>query len=144
MKKILLVFSLVLLTVFGCEKNSTTKPSIKLKDLIGTWVSTDSSIVKNEKGEYVYLKDTFLFTADTFTCANGEKASPVLHRTGTKFVDFIVSVKEVDTLLLDYFGLIKVVHKSKHKIAIKDSILTINNPWNIFEGSYFDKYKRIK
>jgi len=144
MKKLSLVFSLVLLTIFGCEKNPVSKPSIKLQDLFGTWVSLDSSLVKNEKGEYVYVNDTFLFTPDTFTCVNGKKASPVLNRTGTKFCDFIVSIKEVDTLVLDYIGLYKIGHKSKHKIAIKDSILTVNNPWNIFGVSYFDKYRRIK
>ncbi len=144
MKKIFLVFSLVLLTFWGCEKNPVSKPSIKIQDLYGTWVSLDSSLIKNEKGEYVYINDTFLFTPDTFTCENGQKASPVLHRTGTKFVDFQVSIKEVDTLVLDYIGAIKILHKSKHKIEIKDSILTVNNPLDIYGVSYFDQYRRIK
>ncbi len=41
MKKIFLVFSLVLLTFWGCEKNPVSKPSIKIQDLYGTWVSLD-------------------------------------------------------------------------------------------------------
>lgn len=144
MKKIFLVFGLILVAVFGCEKNSTTKPSIKIANLFGKWVSLDSSIIKNVKGEYIYVNDTFVFTADTFTNVRGEKASPVLHRTGTKFCDFIVAIKEVDTLVLDYFGSMKIMYKSKHKIEIKDSILTINNPFDIFERSNFYKYRKIK
>jgi len=141
MKKLSLVFSLVLLTIFGCEKNPVSKPSIKIQDLFGTWVSLDSSLAKNEKGEYVYVNDTFLFTPDTFTCVNGKKASPVLLM---KFAEYTISIKEIDTLVLDYLGPLKIMGKSKHKIQIKEDTLTINDISKFYPSHFFDKYKRIK
>ncbi len=140
MKKISLVFSLVLLTFFGCEKNSTTKSSIKIQDLIGTWVSIDSTLRKNESGMFVYTNDTLLFSYDITDSVKGI-IEPILYRNYLP-APYECSIIENDTLVLVYNGPVKIYSRSKHKIEIKENHLIIGNNYGAYPSRIFNEYRK--
>jgi len=140
MKKLILVFGFVLVTVFGCEKSSRTKSSIKIQDLIGTWVSTDSTLRKNESGMFVYTNDTLLFSYDITDSVKGI-IEPILHRNFLP-AHYGCSIIEIDTLLLVYKGPVKVYNMSKHKIEIKENHLIIGNNDGAFPSLIFNEYRK--
>jgi len=140
MKKLFLVFGLILVTVFGCEKSSTTKSSIKIQDLIGTWVSKDSTLRKNESGMFVYTNDTLLFSYDITDSVKGI-IEPILHRNFLP-APYACSIIVNDTLVLVYKGPVKIYSRSKHKIEIKENHLIIDNNDGAFPSLIFNEYKK--
>ena len=142
MKKLFLVFGLILLTVVGCEKNPINKPSIKIQDLIGTWVSMDSTLRKNESGIFVYTNDTLLFSYDITDSVKGI-IEPILHRNFLP-APYECSIIENDTLVLVYKGPVKIYSRSKHKIEIKKNHLIIGNNYGAFPSVIFNEYRKLQ
>ncbi|MFT7158345.1 MAG: hypothetical protein ACI8Q1_003376 [Parvicella sp.] len=144
MKNLLIGICIAFLSFLGCKDNDEPKPenSIKIEDLLGTWVSVDSAIVNNEEGDFIYVRDTFSFSLDTFTNMRGELGSPVLYRSGYRFAHYIFSTENIDTLVLDYFGPNKESYRSEHKIVIDDNILSLNNNMEFYPQSHFDKFRK--
>lgn len=144
-KNLLIGICLVILGIFGCKDDDPkiVEPG-QIDDLLGTWVSVDSAIVKNEEGDFIYVHDTFLFSRDTFTNMRGESGSPVLHRNGYRFAHYIFSVENISTLVLNYFGPFKESYRSEHKIVIDDNTLSLDNNMEFYPQSYFDKFRKIQ
>ncbi len=145
MNKLIFGFMFVLFITFGCNKeNPKPTNTIKIEDLVGTWVSSDSALRKNANGDFVYTHDTILFTNDTNTLVlESIKGIPMLHRN---FISafYQYKIEEIDMLVLKYLGPEKIMAISKHKIAIKDGLLTIDNNWNLYPTTLFPNYKKIQ
>ena len=145
MKKISLICSLAIFAIWGCsDKETKTVSTIKIEDLMGRWESLDSTLVSNENGVYKYVKDTLNFTIDTFSDVNHKKDNLVMHRTGSQLSNFVFSIKDVDVLMLDYFGFWKIVNKSEHKMTLNGGDLTLGNIYDLYPISHLDKYQKIK
>ena len=142
MNKLTLVFGLILVSVFGCEKTSTTKSTGKIQDLIGSWVSKDSTLRKNENGMFVYTNDTLLFSYDITDSVKGTIA-PILHRNYLP-VQYECSMKVNDTLVLFYKGPLKLYSKTKHKVAIKENHLLLGNSEGAYPSRIFSDYRKLQ
>lgn len=148
MKYIFTVICISLFFAFGCKDiESKPKSSIKIEDLMGKWESLDSTLKKNEMGVFEYVKDTLNFTIDTFSDVNHKKDTHVMHRRGSQFSNFVFSTKDVDVLMLDYFGGIKIIYKSEHIMTLSGGVLTLGNIYDLYPlghmDSHMDKYKKI-
>ena len=133
---------MLLFTFFGCEKNSTTKSTVKIQNLIGTWVSKDSTLRKNENGMFVYTNETLLFSYDITDSVKGTIA-PILHRNYLP-AQYECSMKENDTLVLVYKGPAKIYSRAKHKVAIKENHLLIGNNEGAYPSRIFSDYKKLQ
>lgn len=142
MNKLTLVFGLVLVSVFGCEKTSTTKSTVKIQDLIGSWVSKDSTLRKNENGMFVYTNDTLLFSYDITDSVKGT-IEPILHRNYLP-AKYECSMKENDTLILFYMGPEKLYSKTKHKVVIKENYLLLGNSEGAYPSRIFSDYRKLQ
>ncbi len=142
MKKIIKLAMLLVLAFYGCEKSPSPKPSIKIQDLIGTWVSKDSTLRKIDSGMFVYTNDTLLFSNDITDSVKGI-IEPTLHRNFLP-AHYEFSIIENDTLVLFYKGPEKIYSRSKHKIEIKETHLIIGNNDGAYPGQIFKEYRKLE
>lgn len=145
MKNLLIGSVIVLLSAFGCrDKTPELVDSIKIEDLLGTWVSVDSAIIQNSEGDFVYVQDTFLFSSDSFTNNIGQTGAPVLHRDGYRKAYYLFKIQDMNNLELTYFGPYKQTYQSQHQIIIDDNLITLSDMIEFYPQTPFNKFIKIQ
>jgi hypothetical protein len=144
MKNLLIAYSLVLLALISCkDENTEPTDSIKIEDLLGTWVSVDSAIVQVQSGKFEYLKDTLLFKE--VTSATGGNPIITLDKYGVESANYTVLYFKNTKLDLSYDGPndVGIIDNNfKHELkmnTLKDS-LKIDNFKKTYPGNYFNHF----
>ena len=141
MKNLLIGICLVFLGIFGCkDKESNPCLSHNRVDLIGYWVSCDSSLSRNN-GEYKYLREYLEIK---------ENDTMYIHKIAYPFIEFTWQLLPCDTLDFTYTGRPMEVLPQKpyghHKIILSASkdTLEIDGITNSFPSTKFNKFYKMK
>jgi len=129
--------------VLSCKDKNESKPADTaiLNDIIGSWISFDSFIVKRNN-KYEYYHDTLIISKDTVF--HGIKAHIILLSSGSFYLGKYFGS---DSLHLSYLGPTSILVKDpfRHKIFFnksKDSISIVN-----FSSTYpghFNDFRKYK
>ena len=145
MKKILIGAVIIMATAYSC-RDKDSEPNPNINDLLGTWVSVDSTIKSNPNGGFYFIRDTFRFSLDPFTNHIGETSSSTVFRKGYRQAYYTFKYFSHDSLHLTYFGPLFINNSTRHKITYnpdKDTIL-VSNFFELYPTSIFDKFYKTQ
>lgn len=101
-----------IIVAVSCKDKSEPKPTANLNDIIGTWVSVDSSIEKID-GKFVYTHDAFFVGKDTLVGGFNYSIYIERYTYGSVFIDsmggggyayYSAKYFGLDSLILHYTG----------------------------------------
>jgi hypothetical protein len=141
MKNLLIGIVAILAVLFGCDdKDSTPCVSHNRVDLIGYWVSCDSSITRRGD-DYVYAREYLEIR---------ESDTMFIHKINYPYIEFIWKFTQCDTLGFTYTGRPVEVEPprgyGKHKVNFINGVDTIVvvNLNRSFPTTLFNKFYKIK